>query len=571
MKNISKIFLAVLVCLCLMASAYAAPLDSYVIDDTTESVTIYGSVDGAKYLDKITVEVLKPGVEVSRDDIPTKDDIKNKFIHITQLLADREGKYSLTIDMSGNEAAFYSVKVNGELGEKQFFFATTTKKNEEIGAIKIICNTPNQTVAVRRLLTTLDTTNPQSTIINMFNVTDALVREVDAEKLATVFYNLVRSDSTYLESPAGLKKAIETATHLVAVNDGKGDCLAYGDEFGASEDLQKIYAQELSSSVKASFIADNFKGKNLMTLAEAKEAYENGVLLGYLASIDALSDVEEIIENYGEEIGVDMKEYNKLKSTEKTKLNEYIAEKSNLTTFESFAKAANDKAEELLDERKESSGGGGGGGGGSFGGGSSGNIVSGGTTGYTPIIPTKVSANFTDMAGFEWATDAVDALFEKGVVSGVAEKTFAPGREITREEMVAMLIRALGVDVTAAEGELPFTDVDATAWYAPYIKVAFANGYVSGVSETEFGTGRIITREEAATMTNRIAVSMGKEFSSESEPFSDDSAIAEYAKQHVYALKTAGIISGTGDGSFAPKSNCNRSQAAVIIFTLINK
>ena len=569
MKNISKIFLAVLVCLCLMSTALAAPLDRYEINDTTESVTIYGSVDGAKYLDRITVEVLKPGVEISRDEVPTKESIKNDFIHITQLLADRNGEYSLTIDMSGNEAAFYSVKVNGELGEKQFFFATTSKKNEELGAIKIICNTPNQTVAVRRLLATLDTTNPQSTTINMFGVSDSLVREVDAEKLATVFYNLVRSNSTYLDTPAGLKKGIETATHLVAVNDGKGDCLTYGEEFGASEELQKIYAEELSSSVKAAFISDNFKGKNIVTLAEAKAAYEKGVLLGYLASVDAISDVEVIIENYGEEIGVDMKDYDKLKSTEKTKLHEYLAEKSNLTTFEAFAKAANDKIKDILDGRKDSSGGGVGGGG--FGGGSSGNIVSGGTPGYSPIIATDISANFNDMAGYEWAREAVDTLFEKGMVSGVAEKTFAPGREITREEMVAMLIRALGIDVTAVEAELPFTDVDASAWYAPYIKVAYANGYVSGVSDTEFGTGRVITREEAATMTNRIALSMGKEFSSESEAFTDDSAIAEYAKQHVYALKNAGIINGIGDGSFAPKNYCNRSQAAVIIYTLINK
>ena len=35
-------------------------------------------------------------------------------------------------------------------------------------------------------------------------------------------------------------------------------------------------------------------------------------------------------------------------------------------------------------------------------------------------------------------------------------------------------------------------------------------------------------------------------------------------------MQQAGVVSGIGDGSFAPLDNANRAQAAVIIYNLIN-
>ena len=44
----------------------------------------------------------------------------------------------------------------------------------------------------------------------------------------------------------------------------------------------------------------------VITVADAKEAYEKGLILAYAASIDSLADVTKIVESYGKEIGVDM-------------------------------------------------------------------------------------------------------------------------------------------------------------------------------------------------------------------------------------------------------------------------
>ena len=564
MKNISKIILAAVLCLCLSSTAFAAPLDRYTIDDTTEAVTLYGSVEGAEYLDPIAIEVLNSGVVLSKDDVYTTEKAKEDFIHITQLLADKNGGYTLTIDMSGKDAAFYTVRVNGELGDNKFFFATSATKTTELGRIKLMCNS-NQTIAVKRLLTALDTTNKDSVIINMFGVSEPLTSQVNADDLALTFYTVAKESSNTFDSAENFKKAVEKAVHLVAMNEGKGDASLYGSELGVSEEIIKIYSEEVSAAAKADFVNNFFKGKSIFTTEAAKKAYEDGVALAYANSINSLADVTAIIEKYGKAIGVDMSDYKDLKATEKQELCEFIADKNGFESLGDLAKAVNDKVKDIVSDRK-SSGGGSSGGGGGGGGGS----VSAGSTGFSPVVApeTLKGVGFSDMAGSEWAQEAVDALSDKGVVAGVGSNMYAPTKEITREEMLTMLMRAYGVDVKDASTD-KFADVKATDWFAPYVAKALELGVTSGISDKEFGSGRKITRQEAAVMAARIAKYFGKTFASDAEAFTDDSQIADWAKTAVYELKNAGVIGGIGDGSFAPNVTCTRAQAAVIIYQLI--
>ena len=51
--------------------------------------------------------------------------------------------------------------------------------------------------------------------------------------------------------------------------------------------------------------------------------------------------------------------------------------------------------------------------------------------------------------------------------------------------------------------------------------------------------------------------------------FPDEESIADYAKIAVYGMKATGIVSGMGDGTFAPKAYCTRAQAARIIYGLM--
>ena len=173
----------------------------------------------------------------------------------------------------------------------------------------------------------------------------------------------------------------------------------------------------------------------------------------------------------------------------------------------------------------------------------------------------EVKDEFTDLEGVEWAKSAISALYEKGIVAGDGEGKFDPSRNIKREEFVKMIVLAFGIEPKTGTNE--FSDCIPGAWYEEYINAGVDAGLIKGVNAEEFGVGRNITREDMAVI---VARAMKLDISAESETFTDDDEISDYAKDAVYAVKEKGVISGLGDGRFAPKMFATRAQATKIIY-----
>ncbi|NLG52740.1 MAG: S-layer homology domain-containing protein [Clostridiales bacterium] len=70
------------------------------------------------------------------------------------------------------------------------------------------------------------------------------------------------------------------------------------------------------------------------------------------------------------------------------------------------------------------------------GGGSPGGIV------IPPVTP-DIGERFTDLAGFDWARDAINDLAGKGIITGKPGGRFAPGENITRAEIAVLVSRIL--------------------------------------------------------------------------------------------------------------------------------
>ena len=186
-----------------------------------------------------------------------------------------------------------------------------------------------------------------------------------------------------------------------------------------------------------------------------------------------------------------------------------------------------------------------------------------------PTAPDTANNVFTDIAKDSWYYDAVYALYNKGIVSGVSDTEFEPERNITREEFLKILLTAL--DIKTGDGTR-YTDVPANSWYAPYVEGAASCGIVNGISDDVFGTGTPITRQDMCVMTFRALQYKGKAPELDSSyTFADDSAIADYAKESIYILRQYGAVSGMGDDLFAPKNNTTRAQAAVMLQNILQK
>ena len=175
---------------------------------------------------------------------------------------------------------------------------------------------------------------------------------------------------------------------------------------------------------------------------------------------------------------------------------------------------------------------------------------------------------FSDLEDAAWAQLAIQALSARGIINGVDDTHFEPNRSVTREEFVKLLIGLLQLELPS--GETPFDDVERDAWYAPYVAAAYQNGLVAGVSDTAFGTGDAITREDLAVLIYRAAQTRGivLKQTQERAEFTDDAHIAAYAKDAVYALQQAGIINGMGGGAFAPRETATRAAAAKVVYGL---
>lgn len=235
-----------------------------------------------------------------------------------------------------------------------------------------------------------------------------------------------------------------------------------------------------------------------------------------------------------------------------------------------------------------SSGGGGGGGGSTSSTGTSSHVNGGGavasgntsdiyvpTTGQQVIdelIEQKEEAEnaFTDLGSVSWARDAINALAEAGIINGKTETEFAPNDTVTRAEFAKMLMGVFGLNTTTYSTS-SFNDVSTDAWYFQSVESAYNLGIIQGVAPGYFDPNANITRQDMAVMVVRAATLSGSPITAvnEAKVFADDASIADYAKEAVTTLQTAGIINGMTDTEFAPLSNATRAQAAQVLYSFL--
>ncbi len=206
-----------------------------------------------------------------------------------------------------------------------------------------------------------------------------------------------------------------------------------------------------------------------------------------------------------------------------------------------------------------------------LGGGSPGGNTTG-AVGGSPVTPgislpesakPEAQAMFNDIADVEWAREAIENLANRGIINGMGDGSFAPHSNVTREQFIKMLVQSFNIPTASGNA---FADVDNSEWYAPYVYGAYNAGIVTGISDTEFGVGASITRQDLVTMIYRVMVSLDAMPDEVTDTYFDDEhEVSGYAKDAVQVLANAGLINGMSDGIFAPAQNATRAQTAVIL------
>ena len=188
----------------------------------------------------------------------------------------------------------------------------------------------------------------------------------------------------------------------------------------------------------------------------------------------------------------------------------------------------------------------------------------------TPLTEEEIAqGQFVDITSGHWAKKYIEELAAKKIVSGVDGGHFEPDRTVTREEFLKMVIGAFGI--TRKPGNTEFSDIQSGAWYEDYVVTAYKEGLINGVSDTEFGVGQNITREDMAVIMERVLARLEVDFIGNVKTFQDAGDISDYAASAVNNLTMVGVLSGDEAGNFQPKKFATRAEAAKILFSAMEK
>lgn len=346
---------------------------------------------------------------------------------------------------------------------------------------------------------------------------------------------------------------------------------------------EKVYAA-MDSETKTDIAQEIFKTSNennspfYSKQALAAKYNSDGVLIllnnaGYL-------DMGEVLKTWNEAVESEYKlelsgNYSLLEDTDTQLVYVHkIMERTDFDTLTAVKTAFNEAvltayANKLAQNASQGSKPAGGGGGG--GGGSTVKItpaaVAGDTAENTPNGEAETGEKFVDLSEAEWSKEAVLSLSDKGIVNGYPDGSFMPNAFVTREEFSKMIFCAL--ELEKAKDEHLFEDVKTDDWFYDYVAALCETKIINGESESFFGTGGYLTREDLAVITVRSAEYKGIKLNgSQAFDFGDSGEISDYAEESVKTLAKCGIMVGY-DGNFEPQGSVTRAMAAKVIYEFL--
>jgi hypothetical protein len=182
----------------------------------------------------------------------------------------------------------------------------------------------------------------------------------------------------------------------------------------------------------------------------------------------------------------------------------------------------------------------------------------------------KVS--FNDVAANAWYVDAVSFVAARDITTGTGNGNYSPNAKLTRGQFLVMVLRAYGIEADSASND-NFSDAGNT-YYTGYLAAAKSLGITDGIGNNMFAPGKEITRQEMFTLLYNTLDSIGElpagTTGSTLTPYKDADKIASWAKDAMTLFVGTGTISGSGD-QLNPRDTTNRAQMAQVLYNLMSK
>lgn len=123
---------------------------------------------------------------------------------------------------------------------------------------------------------------------------------------------------------------------------------------------------------------------------------------------------------------------------------------------------------------------------------------------FSMVFAAPAQKNLSDIAG-DANEQAIQVVNDLGIVEGYTDGTFKSGNNVTRAEFAAMITRALAIPESALAGytSTSFKDAAGYGWAVKYLGFCESRGIMIGDGNGNAMPGRTVTVNEAMTMVLR--------------------------------------------------------------------
>ncbi|MBP1992189.1 glycoside hydrolase domain-containing protein [Paenibacillus eucommiae] len=174
-----------------------------------------------------------------------------------------------------------------------------------------------------------------------------------------------------------------------------------------------------------------------------------------------------------------------------------------------------------------------------------------------------------DIAG-HFAEAAILQLISEGVINGYSDGTFKPEKPVTRAEFTKLLAKALKLSDKDVSSSVAFADqAEIPDWAQESVALAVQAGFITGYEDGSFRPNAQITRAEIVAMI--VRASGLPLVTDTATSFSDDGRIPAWAKAFVVTAVKHDIVHGRDGNRFAANETASRAEAAVLLTNLLQK
>lgn len=179
--------------------------------------------------------------------------------------------------------------------------------------------------------------------------------------------------------------------------------------------------------------------------------------------------------------------------------------------------------------------------------------------------------SFADLAPVEWARKPIEVMASKGIISGTSDTSFQPLANTSRADFMILLTKSFEFNAVVPTN---FSDIKPTDYYYEAVGIAKQLGLVDGHGAGQFNPNYQISRQDMMVLLSRAMIKAGmpvaKGAASDLDAFGDKSRVASYAVNDVAALIKSGFVEGSGN-MLNPTGYATRAETAVLLYRIYSK